>query len=165
MSCSSAFREVSLDIWGSCENITGANFSDRYSADCLAFLLRNSERQSIISHLIRYGVVANISRSHNLRDQYRGAQGSIPCTGVTFCILSHVIFYRQLIASFLLHFGWSTQFVSQVIDSSWVTNMHVRLGRHDCVKQSDIAKETKYWHIYSTISISFDSCLNPAILP
>jgi hypothetical protein len=31
---------------------------------------------------IRYGVVANISRSHNLRDQYRGAQGSIPCTGV-----------------------------------------------------------------------------------
>jgi hypothetical protein len=30
---------------------------------------------------IRYGVVANISRSHNLRDQFRGAQGSIPCTG------------------------------------------------------------------------------------
>ena len=31
--------------------------------------------------VIRYGVVANISRSHNLRDQFRGAQGSIPCTG------------------------------------------------------------------------------------
>ena len=34
---------------------------------------------------VRYGVVANISRSqHQLRDQYRGAQGSIPCTGVSF---------------------------------------------------------------------------------
>ena len=33
--------------------------------------------------IFRYGVVANISRSHNLRDQYRGAQGSIPCTGVS----------------------------------------------------------------------------------
>ena len=35
---------------------------------------------------IRYGVVANISRSHNLRDQYRGAQGSIPCTGVSLLL-------------------------------------------------------------------------------
>ena len=37
---------------------------------------------------VRYGVVANISRSqHQLRDKFRGAQGSIPCTGVLLFLL------------------------------------------------------------------------------
>ena len=42
---------------------------------------------SATANHIRYGVVANISRSHNLRDQFRGAQGSIPCTGDAFSFL------------------------------------------------------------------------------
>jgi hypothetical protein len=41
---------------------------------------------------IRYGVVANISRSHNLRDQFRGAQGSIPCTGECLLFLFAFIY-------------------------------------------------------------------------
>ena len=49
---------------------------------------------------IRYGVVANISRSHNLRDQYRGAQGSIPCTGVSFFCPSWLAPSQMIVASY-----------------------------------------------------------------
>ncbi|KAJ0140387.1 Uncharacterized protein HZ326_16707 [Fusarium oxysporum f. sp. albedinis] len=62
----------------------------------------------LFSNQVRYGVVANISRSHNLRDQYRGAQGSIPCTGdlvsfwryakLTFCQLIK----QDIVASYFL---------------------------------------------------------------
>ena len=44
---------------------------------------------------IRYGVVANIARSH------RAAQGSIPCTGVSFCLFCP--FYQQLFFPSSLH--------------------------------------------------------------
>ncbi|KAJ0142111.1 hypothetical protein HZ326_15064 [Fusarium oxysporum f. sp. albedinis] len=53
---------------------------------------------------VRYGVVANISRSHNLRDQFRGAQGSIPCTGVSL-LLFLLPAWNLLLPIYLLHPG------------------------------------------------------------
>jgi hypothetical protein len=67
---------------------------------------------------IRYGVVANISRSHNLREKYRGAQGSIPCTGVeeTFFLLFDAVYVEKASICIL--------FESNERENGWLEGRH-----------------------------------------
>ena len=109
----------------------------------LAYHSCNSIETLLVSNslkAIRYGVVANISRSHNLRDQFRGAQGSIPCTGVSFFSFCPRYLLKRFVF-LLLFLTWSVLFAIERVQ--FTLRIHRLCGRcHACWDKSHLFLQT-----------------------